>query len=452
MNRTQVPHNPRVTGLRVRFALAMLLWVAAGLLLVGVSASALFRRHVERTFHAELQEHLIELVGLVDANKAGQPHLTRPLSDPRYGTAGSGYYWQVNRNAAPLLRSPSLAGRRLEDRAARADGITHIRAAGPSGQAMIYGTTQSHRDPARELTFLIATDVRHLDRLVADFRRDLLMWLSALAGLLVAGALLALRYATRPLDALASAIARVRDGTERRMGQPWPAELAPLTADLDRLLDNREAMVTAARIEAGNLAHALRTSLAILTDEAENLADQPAGTTLLAECRRMARQLDWHLARARAAAGQGVIIETPLPGALMPLIMAMQRLHAARGICFAVDGAPARLAIDPEAFAEILSNLLDNAGKWARSSVEVRWRETGDKVVIEVTDDGPGIPAGQVERLWAPGARLDEQTPGHGLGLAIARDLVTAAKGDLQLSARADGLPGTTAILMLATA
>lgn len=446
------PQLPRVTALRLRFALAMLFWVAAGLLLVGISASALFRRHVERTFHAELEEHLVELVGLIEVNAAGQPHLSRPLSDPRYGAAGSGYYWQVSRNAAPPLRSPSLADRQLDHRLAHADGITHIRAAGPAGPAMVYGITQKHAGTPGGIHFLVATDMRHLDGLVADFRRDLLAWMAGLAALLVAGALLALRYATRPLDALASAIARVRDGTDSRMGHLWPAEIAPLAADLDRLLDNREAMVTAARIEAGNLAHGLRTSLAVLTDEAENLADQPAGETLLAECRRMARQLDWHLARARAAAGQGAIIETLLPDALTPLISAMRRLHANRGIGFSVEGASARLAIDPEAFAEILSNLLDNAGKWARTSVDVRWQERSGKIVIEVTDDGPGIPPEQVDRLWKPGARLDEQTPGHGLGLAIARDLVTAAKGDLQLCARRDRQPGTTAVLTLSRA
>lgn len=439
-------------SLRLRFTLAMLAWVAVGLLLVGVSASALFRRHVERVFHAELEEHLVELVGLVEVDVVGQPRLSRPLSDPRYGTAGSGYYWQVSRDAGPPLRSPSLGTQRLDDRLAHAGGITHVRAAGPVGPAMIYGVARTHPRARDALHYLVATDTRHLDALVADFRRDLLLWMAVLAGLLVAGALLALRHATQPLDAMGAAIARVRDGTERRMGAPWPAEIAPLAADLDRLLDSREAMVAAARIEAGNLAHGLRTSLAILTDEAENLAGQPAGDTLLAECRRMARQLDWHLARGRAAAGQGAIIETRLPDALTPLVSAMRRLHAARGIDFATGGLPARLAIDPEDFAEILSNLLDNAGKWAKTAVIVHWQEHGGRVTIDVTDDGPGIPPGEIDRLWAPGARLDERTPGHGLGLAIARDLVAAAKGDLQLVPRADGHSGTTAILILPAA
>lgn len=436
-------------ALRTRFTLAMLAFVALGLLAVGLSASALFRTHVEQVFHAELEEHLVELIGLTEVDGNGQPHLARPLSDPRFGAGNSGYYWQVSRDAGPPLRSPSLAAARLDGRFAHTEGITHVRAPGPAGPAMIYGMTRPMATSDDTLHYVVATDVRHLDGLVADFQRDLLLWLAALAAILLVGAALALRFATAPLGRLGSAIAAVHDGTSQRMGESWPAEIAPLAADLDRLLDSREAMVAAARIEAGNLAHGLRTSLAVLTDEAESLADQPAGATLLAECRRIARQLDWHLARARAAAGEGAVRQTRLPDALAPLLTAMTRLHQGRGIGFAATGDAAWLAIDPEAFAEILSNLLDNAGKWATADVVVGWHGDGGWIMLSVTDDGPGIPAGAASRLFVPGVRLDEQVPGHGLGLAIARDLAESAGGTLTLVPRDDGQRGTTARLQL---
>lgn len=436
------------SSLRARFALAMLAWVIGGLVLVGVSASDLFRRHVEGVFHAELEEHLAELVGLTEFDTGGQPKLSRPLSDPRYGAAGSGYYWQVGSVSAIVLRSPSLGERQLPGRLTGETSVVHMRTRGPFGDAMIYGTT--HRPAGHSpLQYLIATDTRHLDDAVTAFQQELLAWMAAMALLLIVGALIALRFATRPLDRLASSIARVRAGLDQRMGSTWPAEIVPLANDLDRLIESREAMVTAARIEAGNLAHGLRTSLAVLTDEAETLADHPAGTTLKAECTAMARRLDWHLARARAAAGQGAVIETSLPNALEPLISAMRRLHAARRIIFTADGPPLRVAIDPDAFAEILSNLLDNAGKWARTQVEVRWETWNGSVVISVIDDGSGIPAETVESLWKPGVRLDEAMPGHGLGLAIALDLTLGANGQLTLGKRSDHQTGTQATLKL---
>jgi signal transduction histidine kinase len=436
------------TSLRTRFALAMLVWVTAGLLIVGLSASALFRHHVEGVFHTELQEHLNELIGLSVTDADGRPHLTRPLSDPRFGTSGSGYYWQIGGNGGPLLRSASLGTASLDDTLAHTATITHVAAPGPNGPAMVYGATRPTAGGYEH--FLVATDIRHLDDAVAAFRRDLLVWLGGLALALLIGAVLALRIATQPLDRLAAAIAAVRAGTARRMGGRWPAEIAPLATDLDRLLDSREAMIAAARIESGNLAHGLRTSLAVLTDEAESLADQPAGATLLAECRRIARQLDWHLARARSAAGEGAVRETRLPEALDPLLTAMTRLH--RGISFTGEGVPVSVAMDPEPFAEILSNLLDNAGKWASTAVEVKWHSGVDGVRLCVIDDGPGIPPDAVGRLFTPGVRLDEQVTGHGLGLAIARDLASHAEATLDLAARDDGRPGTMAVLMLRSA
>jgi signal transduction histidine kinase len=166
----------------------------------------------------------------------------------------------------------------------------------------------------------------------------------------------------------------------------------------------------------------------------------------------MARRLDWHLARARAAAGQGAVIETSLPDALDPLISAMRRLHAARSIQFTADGPPVRAAVDPDAFAEIMSNLLDNAGKWANALVAVHWQAIDGKIRIAVIDDGPGIEAGTVDHLWKPGVRLDEKMPGHGLGLAIALDLAHAANGQLVLGGRSDQQIGTQATLTLAPA
>lgn len=440
----------RQSSLRMRFALAMLAWVIGGLLFVGFSASALFRRHVEGVFHAELEEHLVELVGLTEVAADGRPTLVRPLSDPRYGTEGSGYYWQVSDAGGTLMRSPSLGSNRLADRLERQHDVVHMRGRGPSGDAMIYGTTQDH-DGQHELRFLIATDMRHLDDVVSAFQRELLAWLAALAILLIAGALVALRFATRPLDRLSAAIARVRAGHDQRMGTAWPAEIAPLASDLDRLIESREAMVAAARIEAGNLAHGLRSSLAVLVDEAETLAGHPAGRTLMAECTAIARRLDWHLARARSAAGQGAVIETILPDALDPLLNAMRRLHSARRIEYTADGPRAHIVIDPDAFAEIMSNLLDNAGKWASAQVAVRWHVAHGQVGIAVIDDGDGIPIETVETLWQPGVRLDEAMPGHGLGLAIALDLAQAANGQLVLGPRSDHRPGTEALLTLAS-
>lgn len=443
------PVLPVKGSLRLRFAAAMLGWIVAGLVVVGLGTSALFRRHVEAQFHDELEVHLLELAELTRLEADGRLALDRPLSDPRYAIRDSGFYWQVQRAGSPVLKSASITRGALDPALAHQPHIIHRVADGPTGPTMTYGFTRPAPDGGGELHFLIATDERILNEVIHAFDAELRRWLILLAlGLLGTGALVIL-FALQPLDRLGQAIAAMRSGRLRRMDEGWPAEIAPLVADLNALLEARDAMVADARVEAGNLAHSLRTSLAILTDEAETLASGDAGesaATLLEECRRMARQLEWHLARARASVRQGAA--TRIPEAIRPIATAMQRLHAGRGIVFTVAGtAQATLAIEPEDFAEILSNLVDNAGKWARSTVVIDWDTTGGRASITVTDDGPGIPESGREQVFAVGNRLDEQAPGHGLGLAISRDLARRYGADVALLARDDGRSGLTARL-----
>lgn len=441
-------------SLRLRFALAMLAWVGAGLILVGVGTSALFRQHVEAQFHDELAVHLAELSGLTHLRADGRPVLDRPLSDPRYAIPGSGYYWQVTRHGLPPLSSASLVRGRLDPAVAHAPHLFHRLAAGPSGPAMTYGMTRPAPDGGPELHFLIATDERHLDQVIHAFDHELWRWLALMALALAGTGALVVLFALRPLGRLAVAVGAVRSGRSQRMEGRWPTEIAPLVSDLNALIAAQEAMVNDARIEAGNLAHGLRTALAILTDEAETLARDTAGdsaATLLEQCRRIERQLDWHLARARASArGPMAGPGTRLPEALEPILAAMARLHQGRAIAFRiVADQPAVLAIDPLDFGEIVSNLADNAGKWAAHEVILSWTEADDRLVLSVSDDGPGIPPHLRQRLFTPGDRLDEAVPGHGLGLAIARDLARKAGGDVVLEGRPDGKSGLRAVVLL---
>lgn len=443
---------PARGSLRLRFLTGLLAWVGLGLLLVGLGTSRLFHAHVEAQFHDELEVHLLELAGLVRLDGQGRPVLERPLSDPRYAMPGSGFYWQVERDGLPPLRSPSLgAGGRLDTELAHQPQILHRLGPGPTGPTMTYGAMRPAADGGPALHFVIATDQRHLDAVVGAFDADLARWLGLLALALIGLALVLLAWTLRPLDRLAEAIARVRTGQTRRIGTRWPAEIRPLARELDAALADSEARVARARLEAGNLAHGLRTSLAILADEAEDLMRGPAGasaTTVLDQCRAMARQLDWHLARARARAARGG--RTEVEPALRQIVAAMERLHGGRGIGFRLKPGPATsAAIDPQDFAEIISNLLDNAGKWARAEVTASWSMDDGGLRIDVIDDGPGIAPAARAALFAPGARLDERVAGHGLGLAIAQELAARVGGQVRLHDRDDGCPGLRASIML---
>lgn len=443
-------------SLRLRFACAMLAWLVFGLLATGLGTSLLFRRHMEVQFHEELAVHLLELAALTRLAPDGRPFLDRPLSDPRFGVRGSGFYWQVERDGLPVLRSASMPSGALDPALAHQPDIVHRPAPGPTGPTMTYGFIRPAADGGPALHFLIATDERILNDVVSAFERALWGWLAVLAIGLFGTGTLALMFALKPLDRLGTSVAALRDGGARRMHADWPTEIAPLVADLNALLDTNDLMVSRARLEAGNLAHSLRTSLAILSDEAETLRDGKAGdsaSTLLEQCRRIERQLDWHLARARAGTRHGAA--TAIPAAVEPIVAAMRRLHCSRGLHWAVTGTTtANLAIDPDDFAEIVSNLADNAGKWARSQVAIDWQIVGRSAHIRITDDGPGIPERRKAEMFAVGSRLDERAPGHGLGLAIARDLARHHGGDIALAdagADAVGLRAIVTVPLAAT-
>ena len=242
----------------------------------------------------------------------------------------------------------------------------------------------------------------------------------------------------RPLFGLRRRLAAVRHGEEQRVTGSYPSEVQPLVNDLNALLDHREQVVARAIARAGDLAHGLKTPLAVLSQEAERtLAAGQAeiGGAISHQVERMRRQIDYHLAQARAAAaGASLGARSVLKVSLDGLARTLERLHAGRGLTITID-VPPELAVrvQREDLDEMLGNLLDNACKWARSVVRVRSSAEGGVAVIEVEDDGPGIDPSMREAVLRRGVRADEAAPGSGLGLAIVRDLAELYGGSISL-------------------
>jgi signal transduction histidine kinase len=308
----------------------------------------------------------------------------------------------------------------------------------PTGQALEYGMTRTALTGGPPLRLSISSDMRLLDDNLRDFTTPLIWALSGFALLFLAAGAAQIAYGLRPLVRLARGIADIREGRSASMVGSYPTEVTPLVEDINALLVTNADMIQRARLQAGNLAHGLRTPLAILVDEADHLeriGQTKSAAALRRECDRMQRQIDYNLARARSAAalpvaGQRVSIKTTL----QPLLTALPRLHAARNVTINVADCPDIMVVcDDVDLGEILSNLIDNACKWALSVVNIAWHNTSKSVQITIEDDGPGIPeANRVDALQ-PWKRLDDSTPGTGLGLAIALDLLKVHNGTLDL-------------------
>jgi signal transduction histidine kinase len=266
--------------------------------------------------------------------------------------------------------------------------------------------------------------------------------LTVVALILIAAGLNQLRRGLLPLNQLRARLLDVRKGTERRLKGVYPTEVQPLVDDLNALLSDRELRVEKAAAKAGDLAHGLKTPLAILAQEAERAeaaGQHELATAIAQQVGRMRRQVDYHLAQARAVAlGRAGHVRAAVHASAEGLARTLERLYADRQRTIQLEVSPEHLVrVAREDLDEMLGNLIDNACKWTRSRVVVTSSRHGANVVIDVDDDGPGLDPSMREAVLQRGVRADEASPGSGLGLAIARELARLYGGSIRL----DGSP-----------
>jgi signal transduction histidine kinase len=376
------------------------------------------------------------------------------MSDPRWEKPYSGLYWQVERlpaepgTARAILRSRSLWDAELPlPGDALADGAVHRHAiAGPRGEELrvVERSLQAPEPAETRWRLVVAGDTHELAEAVERFNGVLAASLAGLGVLLALAALAQVAVGLAPLKTMQRGLQRVRSGEEQRLVGRFPAEVQPLIDEFNGVLDRNAEVVERARAQAGNLAHALTTPLAILGQAARQAGPSEFSALVGEQVHVAERHMQWHLARARAAAtqrvpGQRTLVEPVVSG----LMRAMDRLHADRHLDLGIEPMPAGLAFagEEQDLQEMLGNLLDNACRCARSAVAVRARRDGAWLRIHVDDDGPGIAPEQREAVLRRGVRLDESSAGSGLGLAIVVDLARLYGGDLGLdTAEAGGL------------
>lgn len=434
-------------SLKSRLIGAAALWITIGMMAAGVLLSSIFRQHVTMQFYEELHVHLDELQRLAEVDGTGA-HLQRQLSDPRYDVARSGYYWEIQHRDDSLARSKSLQGPLLRTPAdgGKDVGVHRHAIDGPTGRLLVVERSHWPNPADAPVRFVIGTDQRHLDDVIHSFDRTLLQALGALALLLFAASALLIRFALRPFRDLRSALSNVRSGRSTRVEGDFPGEVQPLVDELNALFNSTTDLIQRARTQAGNIAHGLKTSLAVLTDEAHRLKSQgqeKSANTILAQCGRMQSHVDYQIARARAVAlrdAPGTIAS--VSKAAGDIVSALRRLHTERGLQI-VNEIPDDLfvATDPQDLNEMLANLVDNACKHANLKVIVSSArlEKAGMVALLVEDDGPGLPPEAYDVVFRIGERWDSQKPGSGLGLPIVRDLTRLYGGDVHLSVSAIG-------------
>jgi two-component system sensor histidine kinase PhoQ len=415
-----------------------------------LALDVIFRNLTERSLRELLEEQLIAVVSSAEAGSDGRIELR--LSDPesRLLTPGSGYYAAVRaRSGALLWSSPSLQGTGLRlDVILPAGGTDYRRVRLPRGAtvAVLSRGLEWEYAPGSnaDLVFSVAASTAPQTAQLWRFREQLIGWFALLTLLLLAVLAWLLRRAIAPVQRLEIEIQEMEGGRRAGLGQDYPRELAGVTRNLNALLEGERARIARYRDTLGNLAHGLKTPLAVMRAASSSVAGRERAL-LDAEIDRMAQIVEHQLKRAATGGGAGLgqagVDPAPL---LSDLRAALLRVHAARDLVLQLEvDAGCAFVGDRGDLLELLGNLLDNACKWCRQRVRVRLRldpaaPTARRLVLVVEDDGPGIPGADRHRVRERGVRADERLPGHGLGLAMVSDTVAAYGGEMRIDDSAD--------------
>ncbi|MDX7952520.1 HAMP domain-containing sensor histidine kinase [Lichenihabitans sp. Uapishka_5] len=422
-----------------RLIASALIFIALAILATGFAVQVSLHRFVRGQIDQRLDTEILTLRSSFEPGVDGRLVPARGVEAPPFDDPRTGWIW-LARSGATTWMSPGLH---------RNAPLVAVWPAGPHPEAvmarmpdgsLIRARAQQIVVDGQPLELLAAAPPRAEVGPLRDALAPVVVALLLLGAGLVAATLLQVRLGLRPLARLRADLSAVRTGRRERLPARQPVEVRPLAHEVNELLDQHAANLERARRHVANLAHALKTPLAALALSLEDPARDPdhalRGLTLA-----MDRRIRHHLSRARTAAlGPAARMRLPLAARVADHVAAFTKIHAERGItCLAEIEAGLTVACDGQDLDELVGNLLDNAFKWARSTITITAATAGRRVVLRIADDGPGIPNEAVATVLKPGKRLDEETPGDGFGLAIVQELAELYGGGLTLGRSAAG-------------
>jgi two-component system sensor histidine kinase PhoQ len=437
-------------SLYARVTLAALLVLALFLGLAGWTLDRAFRDSAAAAVRERLQAQIYGLLAAADLDADERLALPERLPEERFLRPGSGLYAQVlQHDTAISWRSPSQMLQRIPDPPLQAPGawrFLHLREAG-TGEwfQLAFGVRWEQERGSLDFTFSVTEDLASYQAQLREFRHSLWTWFTALAAGLLLALVLVLRWGLRPLRQVERDLAAVEAGSREDLVGDYPRELRGLTDNLNALLRSERGRLQRYRDGLADLAHSLKTPLAILRGSLDGpVAAQEIPQIIREQTARMDQIVAYQLQRA-ATSGRTTLLQ-PLP--IAPLLERMRqslaKVYAQRRLDLEVRADAALcLRADEADLMELCGNLIDNACKWARTKVMIQAGvpEDGQGFELRVEDDGPGIPADQRAAVLERGVRADSAMPGQGIGLAVVRDIVTAYGGRVTIDA-SPGLGG----------
>jgi signal transduction histidine kinase len=456
MEPLKTPREPprRASSLATRLFVSATAWVVVILLITGIVLSSVYRAASERAFDRRLNLYLRTLVADVATPDDPPDHQMQSLGEPLFELPLSGWYWQVTRTDGdkPDLRaSRSLWDKKLpkleeQGNELTAAGIRIGYVDGPEGQTLRMVERPVDLGADGKFLVMVAGDASEIFEETRAFDYYLGGTFAALSIVLVLTTIFQVRFGLAPLKRISDSIADIRSGRAERLEGEFPVEIAPLARETNALIDANREIVERARTHVGNLAHAIKTPLSVIVNEASARSGDAFAEKVLEQTDVMRDQVAHHLERARIAARLTIIgTVTEVTPVIEALRRTMEKIHRDRGIVIEVEAdVAAKFRGERQDIEEMVGNLVDNACKWAEQRVFIEvlaergatrggGMEGGSTLRIIVDDDGRGLSPDERATVSRRGARLDESKPGSGLGLSIVVDLAALYGGSLTL-------------------
>ncbi|PSW21833.1 ATP-binding protein [Photobacterium sanctipauli] len=432
-----MPNKPQLTthsSLRSHLLIASSVWLLLITLAAGYIVPTFIKDYLVEQEQQRLYLYLDELTAVADVDSEGKLALPQQLSNPRFQQPYSGLYWSLN------VGNTQIRSRSLWD--TQITGNEDKGYLGPNEQSLITVKRQfflPEVDEPIELT--VAASQEHLLGTLKQLTKSFWFILGIMSGGILILIWLQVSWSLWPLRRLQQKLKQVRNGEQNELSGQYPKEIRPVVDDLNALLFHYQEILDRARNHAGNLSHALKTPIAVLNNEVAELP-QEAQAKLQPTLAQLQQQIEYHLGRARMAGAANILAAKTAPSQRVDAIsMAMDKVYAHRDVVLVNElDSELMVAIEKRDLDEIVGNLIENGYKWANNLVRVHQKESDQqsiKLIIE--DDGPGISDDAYESVIQRGVRLDETTPGTGLGLNIVSELAHSYRGDLKLSRSALG-------------
>jgi signal transduction histidine kinase len=439
----------RSNSLSLRLVVSAAVIALVLLALASVVLTQLFQQALERNFDARLRAVLDSLSANVFPGEDGSPQLTGNMADTRFTLPESGWNWQVvppkleqrpllspSLLAKPITVSPSLLGVR------DADMITSFAFRDSTGkQLRAMEQRITFKDIPGAYSFLVTGNYDELIDEIRSFGNALYVSFGLLGLGLLGAVFFQVRYALKPMAEMQQKLTDIRAGRVEMLEGNFPTEMQPVADEMNLLIQSNFEIIDRARMQVGNLAHALKTPISVLTNEARETPG-PLADKVKEQIGVMRDQVNLYLDRARRAArAQTIGSATEVEPVLLSLARTLQRINMDKGVTVSVSSQPGlKFRGERQDLEEIVGNLMDNACKWCKGKVEARavlLTQAGDdgrpRLLIEVDDDGPGLPPEKRAIALQRGQRLDESKPGSGLGLNIVTETAAMYGGRVSL-------------------